>query len=159
MHIPLPGWVWNLERRKQWHAALNHWRKIDNIVILVELPPACVPEAVLLGESLPNLIWLADSGKADATETRAQLETLRYARCKLVGAVVNRESRSLLKNRLPRWFGSLSVLVALNFAQAQGLETNLAVAVQSAPPVNRDLSFSSAGPGTTISSRSWGRSG
>ena len=29
LHIPLPGWVWNLERRLQWKAALNHWRRID----------------------------------------------------------------------------------------------------------------------------------
>ena len=30
VHIPLPGWTWNLERRKQWQGALNVWRKIDN---------------------------------------------------------------------------------------------------------------------------------
>jgi len=60
VHIPLPGWVWNLERRKQWREALMHWRTIENLVILVELPPAGVAEAVLLGSNLPNLIWLAD---------------------------------------------------------------------------------------------------
>src|SRR5581483_3216690 len=27
VHIPLPGWVWNLERRKQWREALNQWRQ------------------------------------------------------------------------------------------------------------------------------------
>ena len=64
VHIPLPGWVWNRERRQQWHTALEHWRKIENIVILVELPPANMPETVLLGSSLPNLIWLADSNVA-----------------------------------------------------------------------------------------------
>src|SRR6185437_14514959 len=76
VHIPLPGWVWNLERRKQWRDALAHWRKIENLVIFVELPPASVPESVLLGANLPNLVWLTSSGKADAAETRAQLETL-----------------------------------------------------------------------------------
>ena len=78
VHIPLPGWVWNRERRQQWREALDHWRKIENIVILVELPPADVPEAVLLGSNLPNLIWLAGSG-AEAASTRDQLETLRHA--------------------------------------------------------------------------------
>ncbi|MHB8522053.1 MAG: GumC domain-containing protein [Limisphaerales bacterium] len=104
IHIPLPGWVWNLERRQQWQAALNHWRKINNLVILVELPPACVPEAMLLAENLPNLLWLADSGSSEAGETRVQLETLRHARCNLVGALLNRESAPSIANRFPRWF-------------------------------------------------------
>ena len=55
VHIPLPGWVWDLKRRKQWQAALKHWSGIENIAIFVELPPASVPEAVLLAENLPNL--------------------------------------------------------------------------------------------------------
>jgi capsular polysaccharide biosynthesis protein len=104
VHIPLPGWVWNLERRKQWQSALNHWRSIDNIVILVELPPSATPEAVLLAQNLPNVVWLADSGKASAKETRAQLATLRHARCHLAGAVLNHEPKSALQNRMPRWF-------------------------------------------------------
>ena len=76
VHIPLPGWVWNLERRKQWRDALAHWRKIENLVIFVELPPASVPEAVLLGANLPNLVWMASSGKADAAR---DARTTRYA--------------------------------------------------------------------------------
>src|SRR6185436_4848899 len=103
VHIPLPGWVWNLERRKQWRDALQQWRQIENLVIFVELPPASVPEAVLLGANLPNLLWLADSGKADAAETRTQLETLRNARCNLVGAVLNRTQGIAAKRRFARW--------------------------------------------------------
>ena len=91
VHIPLPGWVWNLDRRREWRDALEQWRQIDNLVIFVELPPASVPEAVLLGSNLPNVVWLANSGAADAGETRTQLQTLRDARCNLVGAVLNRE--------------------------------------------------------------------
>src|SRR5262249_5220747 len=70
IHIPLPGWVWNLERRREWGEALNHWRQIENLVILVELPPASVPEAVLLGANLPNMLWLTESGSARAADTR-----------------------------------------------------------------------------------------
>jgi hypothetical protein len=103
VHIPLPGWVWNLERRKQWRDALNHWRCIENLVILVELPPASVSEAVLLGSNLPNLVWLTQSGKADAAETRAHLATLRHAHCNLVGAVLNREPAIPVRQRFPRW--------------------------------------------------------
>lgn len=96
-HIALPGWVWNLERRKQFQRALAHWRSLESMVLLVELPPASVPEAVLLAENLPQLIWLADSGKPRARATREQLETLRHAKCRLVGAVLNHEPKPVLE--------------------------------------------------------------
>jgi protein involved in polysaccharide export with SLBB domain len=116
VHIPLPGWVWNLERRKQWREALDQWRRIDNLVILVELPPASLPEAVLLGSNLPNMVWLADSGKADAAETRAQLETLHHARCNLVGAVLNHQPRAQVRKLFPRWLSGLALLATVGLA-------------------------------------------
>ncbi|HWW03068.1 MAG TPA: hypothetical protein VNZ64_25430 [Candidatus Acidoferrum sp.] len=103
VHIPLPGWVWNLERRKQWQAALQHWAQIDNIVIMVELPPASLPEAVLLAQNLPNVIWLTDCGKANATQTRQRLKTLRSARCHLAGVVLNHAPAFALKQHFSRW--------------------------------------------------------
>lgn len=131
VHIPLPGWVWNLERRKEWRDALEQWRRIDNLVILVELPPGDAPEAVLLGSNLPNLIWLTSSGKAHAGETREQLATLRHARCNLVGAVLNREPSVPIKRRFPRWLSCLALSCAIvsagpasqQSAQAQIVET------------------------------------
>ena len=125
VHIPLPGWVWNLDRRKQWHEALKHWRSVDNLVIFVELPPASISEAVLLGENLPNLVWLTGSGQAEAAETRTQLETLRHARCNLVGAVLNREPSPPLKNRFPRWLTCLALGLVLGTTAARAQETNL----------------------------------
>ena len=65
---------------------------MENLVLFVELPPASVPESVLLAESLPQVIWLADSRKARARATREQLATMRHARCRLVGAVLNHET-------------------------------------------------------------------
>jgi protein involved in polysaccharide export with SLBB domain len=116
VHIPLPGWVWNLERRKQWHSALDQWQKMDNLVILVELPPASQPESVLLAENLPQLIWLTGSGMADAADTISQLETLRHARCNLVGAVLNQAPPPVLNHRITRWFArgaSAAILFAM----------------------------------------------
>ncbi len=113
VHIPLPGWTWNLERRKQWQGALNVWRKIDNVVILVELPPASMPESVLLASNLPNLAWLVESGKSDAIDTRAQLQTLRHARCNLVGTFVNRAMKPVTQGRFSRWVGCLALFTAL----------------------------------------------
>ncbi|MDB6066366.1 MAG: Polysaccharide export protein [Pedosphaera sp.] len=146
IHIPLPGWVWNLERRRQWQEALNHWRTIENLVILVELPPASVAEAVLLGANLPNLLWLTGSGMAEAGETRSQLETLRHARSRLVGAVLNREPAPPLKSRFPRWVTCLVICLGLSIVGARAQETNLPPAAIVTNQVQTNLSFSIVNP-------------
>jgi protein involved in polysaccharide export with SLBB domain/capsular polysaccharide biosynthesis protein len=111
--IPLPGWVWNLERRKQWLSALEAWRAIENVVIFIELPPAAVSETVLLAENIPNLLWLVDAGKTDAADMHSELVTLREARCNLVGAVLNRERSMPVRGRFSRWLGSSAFLFFL----------------------------------------------
>lgn len=124
VHIPLPGWVWNLERRKQWREALNQWRQIDNLVIFVELPPAKMPEAVLLGSNLPNMLWLTQSGTAKASDTQTQLETLRHARCNLVGAVLNHEPGMPLRKRFPRWLSGAAVLLMAHVSSGPSQDTS-----------------------------------
>jgi protein involved in polysaccharide export with SLBB domain/uncharacterized protein involved in exopolysaccharide biosynthesis len=113
VHIPLPGWVWSLERRKQWQKALESWKDIDNLVIFVELPPACEQESVLLAEHLPQCLWLTGSGMADSAETAAHIETLRHARCNLVGAVLNHAPPPFLSNKITRWFNKPAVTALL----------------------------------------------
>ncbi len=103
MQIQLPGWVWNLDRRREWQSALQEWQRISSLVILIELPPASVPETILLAQELPNLIWLSDSGRSEAAETVALVEALRNARCRLVGAVLNRAPIQGFRNRFARW--------------------------------------------------------
>ena len=118
VNIPLPGWVWDLERRKRWQTALEVWRAIEHVVIFVELPPASVAETVLLAENIPNLLWLVDSNRSDAAETHRDLETLRDARCNLVGAVLNRERAAPVRNRFSRWLGSSAVLLFVGLGLA-----------------------------------------
>src|SRR5439155_15754307 len=131
VHIPLPGWVWNYERRKEWHTALQHWYKIENVVILVELPPASVPEAVLLAEHVPQLVWLS-GGEADPAQTRKELETLRHARCNLVGAVLNRETVPVVRKNLLQWTVGVALLLAPGAFGAQAAD---AAAPDPAQPV------------------------
>jgi protein involved in polysaccharide export with SLBB domain/capsular polysaccharide biosynthesis protein len=116
--IFLPGWVWNLERRKQWRLALDAWRAIDHVVIFVELPPASEAETVLLAENIPNLLWLVDCNKSDSEETLVDLATLRNANCNLVGAVFNREYAPPTRGHFSRWTGAtaLLLLTAILFA-------------------------------------------
>ena len=147
VEIPLPGWVWNLERRKQWHEALLHWSQIDNIALLVELPPASLPETVLLAENLPNLIWLADGSKATAARTREQLKTLRHARCHLAGAVMNRVPASFFENRFARWLGCAALVLGLHGWSAQGQEGERPSTNGTAGVANTNLSLSVVAPG------------
>lgn len=175
VEIPLPGWVWNLERRKQWQAALRQWNQIDNIALLVELPPASLPETVLLAENLPNLIWLADAEKATAAKTIEQLQTLRNARCHLAGAVLNHAPVSTLKNRFARWLSCMALIMGVSGFTASGQESVLTSTNVPAPAIapvvantNRSLSVVSPaqraawqrrltlGPGDVLTMGLWG---
>src|SRR5688572_24564801 len=136
VHIPLPGWVWSLERRKQWQDALKQWRNIENIVILVELPPSSDPEAVLLAENIPNIVWLADSSSTDATDCREQLQTLRDARCNLVGTVMNRApAAARMKKRFSRWVGVWPLLLGICLV-SQSVRAQTNAPVTPAPPAS-----------------------
>ena len=143
-NLPLSsGWVWELDRRKQWQRALHSWRAIDNVVIFVELPPMSDPETVLLAENMPNLIWLTESHKVEAAETLEQLETLRNARCHLVGAVLNREPASHAKRRFGRWVGHRSSLLASIFGLMGGPAVSAQVlATDPVPAQAQQASFS-----------------
>jgi protein involved in polysaccharide export with SLBB domain/capsular polysaccharide biosynthesis protein len=147
VHIPLPGWVWNLERRKQWQTALSQWKNIENVVIFVELPPATEPEAVLLAEKLPNLLWLADCGKAEAAETREQLGTLRDAHCNLVGTLLNHDMSTPSRKPFAKWMPCLLLGLCLGSTQvahAQGGNSLTNSAVASTPTFQTNTSFSAA---------------
>jgi protein involved in polysaccharide export with SLBB domain len=109
--IFLPGWIWNLERLKQWRLALEAWRAVDHVVIFVELPPASEAETVLLAENIPNLLWLVDCNKSDSEETLVELATLRHANCNLVGAVFNREYAAPIRSQYSRWIGGSALLL------------------------------------------------
>jgi protein involved in polysaccharide export with SLBB domain/capsular polysaccharide biosynthesis protein len=124
VQIPLPGWVWNLERRQQWQAALGEWQRVENLVFLVELPAASLPEGILLAENLPHIIWFAESGKVTVAETRHHLETLRHAGCNVVGAVLNRAPRSFLQKHFSRWVMGLALIFGLAMTASAQEATN-----------------------------------
>lgn len=152
VQIPLPGWVWSLEHRKEWLASLKSWSNRENVVIFVELPPASTSESVLLAQNLPNVLWLSDISKADALETRRQVETLRHARCNLVGAVINRGGGTPLADRFARWMpaaGPMPAMAPAAFALGLFLfgAPDLSAQVQAARPEGAERgSFSIVSP-------------
>jgi hypothetical protein len=85
-------WRWDASRRRLWQIASDHWRA-RGVVVLVELNGADEPETLLVAEAFPHLIWLIGGGQARAELTSQRLETLRDARCRFVGAVLNREKK------------------------------------------------------------------
>jgi protein involved in polysaccharide export with SLBB domain/capsular polysaccharide biosynthesis protein len=143
VHIGLPDWQWDLERRRQWQAALRDWSQIPGIAVLIELPPAHEPEAVMLAEYLPNLVWLAERGKAKAAETREQLETLRHANCRLIGALLNHAPSSFFERRFARW---LCLWLLLGVWGGSAMQAQDAQATSAAPPsTETNLAFSATG--------------
>jgi len=142
VHIPLPGWVWNLEHRKEWLASLESWGNRENVVILIELPPASSAESVLLAQNLPNVVWLSDSTSADAAETVRQIETLRLARCNLVGAVMNRSNGTPLNERFARWMPA-PAMAALALGCFAATPAGLSAQAEAAAPAT----FSIVSPG------------
>jgi len=44
----LPQWQWTLERCHQWEGMLEQCRSVDRLLLLVDLPPESVKEAILL---------------------------------------------------------------------------------------------------------------
>jgi protein involved in polysaccharide export with SLBB domain/capsular polysaccharide biosynthesis protein len=111
-------WQWTPEQRQQWQTALAHWRKLTGVAILIELPAVEQPEALLIAEQLPNLIWASSSGVSLVEKIQDNLRMYRDAGCKLVAALLDK-APALRPAALAR-FGAVALLVAsLSSAGAQ----------------------------------------
>src|SRR5207302_8471128 len=96
--------------------------------------------------NVPQLGWLS-GGEADPVQTRKELETLRHARCNLVGAVLNRETVPVIRKNLLQWMPAVAVLFALGAFTAQA--TDAAVADPDAPePAQRAVKSETKPPDT-----------
>ncbi len=162
-HVPLPAWDWSRERRQQWAGALACWGAIRDAVLFIELPPASLPETVLLAEGLPNLVWVAAAGQAEAGEVQAGLTTLRQAGCHLVGTLFNRAPRASGTAKTParvgRWLATAAAVGMLAGAGPRAAEapptpastSNVPVVVTGTvvplTPAQTNVSFSVISPG------------
>jgi protein involved in polysaccharide export with SLBB domain/capsular polysaccharide biosynthesis protein len=85
-----PEWTWTATQRQQWLAAMNVWRTSPQLVILITLPSVEQPEALLIAERLPNLVWAGRSGHARVQNVNDTLRMYRDTGCRLVAAVLDR---------------------------------------------------------------------
>ncbi len=134
LHLPLPRWIWSAEGRDQWSGILTRWQGMDRTVVLVELPPAAEPEAILLAESLPHVIWLCARDMAGQSESRALLETLRQSRINLAGAVFNRATGGSWKNLFKLGAQMLLGLACLLASRPLAAQTAPEAATNAVPP-------------------------
>lgn len=84
-----PGWTWTATQRQQWLTAMNLWRTSPQLVILITLPSVEQPEALLIAERLPNLIWAGRSGHSRVQNVSDTLRMYRDTGCRLVAAVLD----------------------------------------------------------------------
>jgi len=132
INIPMSGWVWDVQGRRQWQSALELWGGIEHVVIFVELPPASATETILLAENIPNLVWVVGGNSSDAAETRVELDNLRLAGCNLVGAVLNRERVAPMQDRYSRWLTTATAALLVAALGAHAPKTFAATADQPA---------------------------
>lgn len=102
-----------LEWRARWSQAVQEWKRSENLVLLVELPPASDPRALMLSDEVPQVVWLSVRDRSTITQTRSQMETLRNTRCTLAGAVMNRVPTSRWKSRFAHWVNAAALLLAI----------------------------------------------
>jgi protein involved in polysaccharide export with SLBB domain/capsular polysaccharide biosynthesis protein len=141
--VSLPQGKWTVERREQLALALAAWRAVDNLVVLVELPPADTADCALLADTLPNVIWLVDGDRTDATVTIDELQALRDARCNLAGAVLNREAARPMGGKFSRWIGSRALVLLLGASLAA---PHSRAADEAAPAQDAPSELAGAGP-------------
>lgn len=116
-----PETSWTNEQRRQWVNALQAWRAVRSLAVLIEMPASGAPEALLLAEATPNLLCLG-SEASNGAALRHQMETLRESRCHLVGAAFNQRRPLAGLGWLGRWAAVLAV-IAMSLVQANAVES------------------------------------
>ena len=84
-------WTWNLEHRAGWQRALEAWRSVPSLILLVELPAMTGLDAVLAAELMPAVVWVATSGESQQNDLAQTLETVEAGEVTLAAAALNRE--------------------------------------------------------------------
>ena len=108
---------------KHWEKSFATWQTEENALILVELPPACTAESLLLSSSVPNVIWLSASNFAETHSTMSCVDTLKNTGCNLIGAALNMCSSSSKKSAA--LIALLAVFFGLSNTSGQENKTGL----------------------------------
>ncbi len=86
-------WTWTAARRTQLAAALATWRLTPELAVLAALPPADLPETLLLAEAMPHLLWHETGDARTAGQLKEAVQIYRDAGCNLAGAFMEKAAR------------------------------------------------------------------
>lgn len=86
------NWRWSREHRQQWNHALQVWRSVRSLVVLLEAPTGVQPDDLLMSETIANLVYVVGEG-ADGGSVRENVEALLGGGCQPVGAIFQERKR------------------------------------------------------------------
>jgi protein involved in polysaccharide export with SLBB domain/capsular polysaccharide biosynthesis protein len=129
------GWKWNLENRARLQRALELWRQIPSLALLVELPAMENLDAVLAAELMPAVVWVAASGGLQQSELAEVLETVAAGEVTLAAAALNREPEQFarlawLEKLLPLALAVLILNSAASAAETGSVPMNFSASSQ-----------------------------
>ncbi|MFZ4767606.1 MAG: hypothetical protein ACOYMN_21880, partial [Roseimicrobium sp.] len=136
------NWTWNAPQRAMLEGALQLWSRHAKAIVFIELPPATEPEALLMAECLPLVLWCGAKGQSSSESLATALATYRDAGCKLLGSFLDSAYR-LRPSILNRLAGT-ALLFATTCAPAWGQEETIALA----QPASLQDEAASAAPAT-----------
>ena len=149
----LPESNWSLEWSERWQKALKQWSEIENLVLLVDLPPASRAEAMLLSEDIPQIIWLCERDRVTTTETRSQMETIKSSKCEVVGSVLNRAVTPAWRRRFAHFAAMAAILIQMVSTSAAEQPSMLSLSVSSPDKLADWQKRFTLGPGDTFDVR------
>lgn len=91
------SWTWCLENRERLAAALEAWKQLPGLVLLIELPPLSSLDSVLAAELMPAVTWVAESGRSLQRDLESIVRVAHAADIRLVATVLNREPKLLAR--------------------------------------------------------------
>ena len=119
-------WQWSLENRAGWQRALEAWRSVPSLILLVELPAMTSLDAVLAAELMPAVVWVAASGESQQNELAQTLETVEAGEVTLAVAALNREPADFSRVAfLEKLLPLALIILVLGASAARATETNL----------------------------------
>ena len=118
-------WIWTLENRARWQRALEVWRPISSMVLLIELPAMTGLDAVLAAELMPAIVWVTASGELEQNQLAETLETVSAGEVMIAAAALNREPANFASLGLLEKFLPLAlVFLLLGAGAVSAAETN-----------------------------------
>ncbi len=128
---------WTFENRAAWRRALDVWRQLPSIVLLVELPSMENLKAVLAAEMMPAVVWVTESGRLQQAELEAALETVRSGDVVLTASILNREPRVFSRLGFLKYIGwAPIVLLCLAQPARAALDNPAQAAAASSSPLS-----------------------